>query len=63
MIIQCEIIADAKAMRIENDMSTDTKERVQIRIGENVNGKFVEKAWFFVNGNELIKAVQNAMNW
>lgn len=63
MTIQCEIINDAIGLIVENDISDETKERVQVKIGENINGKFVEKAWCFVDGDELIKAVRNAMNW
>ena len=63
MTIQCEIYCKDRKIVIENDITDETKEKVQVKICDDANGKFVEKAWCFVDGNELIKAVQNAMNW
>ena len=63
MTVQCEFYCKDKKLVIENDISDETKERVQVKIYDDVNGKYVEKAWCFVDGNELIKAVQNALNW
>lgn len=64
MTIECTIVCcgDRKLV-VENDITDENKEKVQIKIGDIFDSKFKEKDWCFVDGNELIKAIQNAMNW
>lgn len=64
MTIECTIVCCGdKKLVVENDITDENKEKVQIKIGDIFDGKFEEKDWCFVDGNELIKAIQNAMNW